>query len=60
MPAQKQPQLAVAQSHFLLSVMTLVVALHLLDRQPKKKKKNQQQKAVFENEVDIANSSYPS
>lgn len=36
LPAQKQPQLAMAQSHFLLSVMTLVVALHLLDRQPKK------------------------
>lgn len=35
LPAQKQPQLAVAQSHFLLSVMTLVLALHLLDRQPK-------------------------
>lgn len=59
LPAQKQPQLAVAQSHFLLSVMTLVVALHLLDRQPTKKK-DQQQKEVLENEVDIANSSYPS
>lgn len=35
LPAQKQPQLAVAQSHFLLSEMTLVLALHLLDRQPK-------------------------
>lgn len=52
LPAQKQPQLAVAQSHFLLSVMTLVLALHLLDRQ--------QQKSVFENEAGIANSSYPS
>lgn len=38
LPAQKQPQLAVAQSHFLLSVMTLVLALHLLYRQPKENK----------------------
>lgn len=49
LPAQKQPQLAMAQSHFLLSVMALVAALHLLDKRSKK----QQQKAAFENEAHV-------
>lgn len=39
-----------AQSQFLLSAMTLVVALHLLDKQPKKK---QQQKSVFGNDQTL-------
>lgn len=38
-----------AQSQFLLRAMTLVVALHLLDKQPKK----QQQKAVFGNDQTL-------
>lgn len=48
LPAQKQTQLAMAQSHFLLSTMALV-ALHLLNKRSKK----QQQKAAFENEAHV-------